>query len=86
MQRTQSWWKPKAKLPHMMEKPPQAGTQAKIACFCYFGVRVEKEDMGNPIKIKIHYTASPTVISEQGFLTLSGVSELERKSREYTDM
>lgn len=37
---------------HMMEKTPQAGTQGKIACFCYFDVRVEKEEMWNPIKIK----------------------------------
>lgn len=37
----------------MMEKTPQAGTQGKIACFCYFDVRVEKEEMGNPINTQM---------------------------------
>lgn len=86
MQKTQSWWKPKAKLPHMMEKPPKAGIQGKIFCFCYFDVTVEKEEMGNPIKIKMHYTAFFKAISEQEFLTLYGLSWLERKTREYTDV
>lgn len=69
-----------------MEKPPQAGTQGKIAGFYYFDVRVVKGEMGNPIKIKMHYTTSLTVISEEEFLTLYGVLGLERKTREYTDM
>lgn len=68
----------------MAEEPPQAGTQGKTACFYFFGTRVEKEGMGNPIKMKMCYTASLTVISEQEFLTLYGISGLEGKTEEYT--
>lgn len=71
----------------MAEEPPQAGTQGRTARFYFFSVRVETEEMGNPIKMKIYtsfslYAASPTVMSEQEFLAVCSRSGLEGKSRE----
>ena len=83
-QKAQSRWKCEAKLPRVAEETPQAGTQGKTACFYFFGVRVEKKEMGNPIKMKMLYTASLTVISEQEFLTVYGISGLDGKTREDT--
>lgn len=68
----------------MAEEPPQAGTQGKTARFYFFVMRVEKEEVGNPIKMKMLYTASLTVISEQEFLTVYSISGLEGKTREDT--
>lgn len=68
----------------MVEEPPQAGTQGKTARFYFFVMTVEKEEMGNPIKMKTLYTASLTVISEQEFLTVYSISGLEGKTREDT--
>lgn len=68
----------------MGEEPPQAGTHGKAACFYFFGAAVEKEEMGNPIKMKMLCTASLTVNSEQEFITVYGISGLEEKTREYT--
>jgi len=65
MQKAQSWWRGEAELPRVAEEPPQAGNQGKTACFYFFGVGVEKEEMGNPIKMRMLYTASPTVVAEQ---------------------
>lgn len=68
----------------MAEEPPQSGTRGKTVCFYFFGTKVKKEEMGNPIKMKMLYAASLTVISEKEFLTVYGISGLEGKTREYT--
>lgn len=45
VQKAQSLWK------HEAERG--TGTTAgKTSCFCFFGVRVETEEMGNPLKPK----------------------------------
>ena len=47
-------------------------------------MRDEKEEMENPIEMKMLYSVSLTVISEQEFPAVCGTLGLEGKTREHT--